>query len=372
MFKKKNTPIYFDFAASTPISESAFDAMKPWLDGTHFGNASSIHARGKKAREVVEKSRQVIKDAIGATRESKLVFTSGGTESNVLAITGSISREDTVLVSQIEHSSIFGLVENGISCKTIHVKTNGVIDLDDLRKKLLEHKPKVLSIMLVNNELGTVQPIKKIVEITRELSPKTLIHTDASQAFSYMSCNVEALGVDMMSLCSQKMYGPQGIGALYLADTVAVNPLFPGAQEYGIRGGTEPVALITGFTQAVVQSVKKRTEYIKNMSAHKRYLIDGLNSSDINYVLHGRDTLARACSMSFPDCDLDSEALVSFLNTKKIYVSSKSACMGSSEHDSHVQLAIGNVEKNTIRLSFGITTTKKEVDRFITVIKDVC
>ncbi len=372
MFKKESS-IYLDYAASTPVSKKAFMSMKPWLDGTHFGNASSIHERGRKAQKAISDARATIAQAMGASNNSQIIFTSGGTESNVLALIGATKAGDTIVVSEIEHSSIRELSDRyDRDFVFLPVDKRGLIDTDKLLQIVKNHKPKMVSIQLVNNEIGVVQNIKKITKLVKAHDKAILMHTDASQAFCHNSCHVDSLGIDLMTLCSQKVYGPQGIGLLYVAPDVKLSPLFPGSQEFGIRAGTESVALIAGFAQALKDATGDRKRYIQATMDLQVYLFELLERNNINYVLSGVDPLPRATSLSFPDIDLDSEKLVSFFNTKGIQLSSKSACMGAHAQKSYVQQAINNDAEKNIRISIGRSSKRRDIEKLVSVIKELC
>lgn len=375
MFTKKQKTIYLDYAATTPVRREVFDVMKPWLDGTSFGNPSAIHERGKYAKKIVATSRKEVKSIIGAHASSNLIFTSGGTESNTMAIMGVIKqhRSGTIITTQIEHPSITYLLESlpdSFNVISLSVNSQGVVSLKELEDALLNENNIVLaSIMMVNNEIGSIQPISKISKAIKNSNKDIHVHTDASQAPLYLSCNVQSLNVDSMSLCGQKIYGPQGSGALYVKKGVTIEPLFiGGSQEYGLRAGTEPVHQIVGFTKALELAHLDRESYgkkmfeLKNYFLSKSYIFKGeLNGSD--------DSLPLAINISFLNSKKSSEEIVSYLNIKDIHVSSKSACMGSKEKDSYVIDALNLDRKNSIRFSFGMYTTRQDIDTVISVLK---
>ena len=304
MFSKKKKSIYLDYAAQTPVGGEVFAVMKPWLDGTNFGNASAIHDRGKFAKRALEESRDAVRLALGAENNSQVVFTSGGTESNTMAICGVLSqyKEGVIITSSIEHPSVRELINSHkdiFSIITIPVTQKGIYDMEALKSAIEEHKPIMVSLMMVNNEIGTVQPIAEVSKLIKKYSPETILHTDASQTPLYETCNVQSLGVDLMTLCGQKIYGPQGSGALYIRPGVEITPLFVvGSQESGMRAGTEPIHQIIGFTHALRLAVQNRVDYKKDMTELQTYFLNSLDG--IEHVVHAKGHgLPLATNISF-------------------------------------------------------------------------
>jgi len=374
MFSKKKQSIYLDYAAQTPTKPEIYEVMKPWLDGTYFGNASAIHERGVFAKKVLHEARASVKLALGVANASSVVFTSGGTESNTMAIKGALANkeEGVILASSIEHPSVKKLLEEYqdiFTLKEIPITQEGVVDLVAFEEVLKEHSPILVSLMMVNNEIGTVQPVGTVSKLLKEHSSETIFHVDASQAPLYQACSVQSLGIDLMTLCGQKIYGPQGSGALYIKEGINIAPLFfGGSQEKGLRAGTEPMHQIVGFVEALSLAVKNRKAYVSKMDELKDYFLDQLQG--VKHVVNGEKYgLPLAVSITFSDTDKTSEEIVSFLNVHGIQVSSKAACMGSQNQDSYVIDALGGIAKNAIRFSLGEGVTKKDLDYVITILK---
>jgi len=344
MFNGKKKEIYLDYAAVTPISPEVSKEMSPWLDGTHFGNPSSIHTRGRYARSVLDECISSIKNLLEAPKNSHVIFTSGGTESNTHALQA-IKNGDTVLTTKIEHSSVRELLLNkeGVEVLYIPLTTTGKVDFDVLEAILSENKVDFASIMMVNNETGHVLPIKKITKVLRENNSDIIIHTDASQAPLYLSLDVKSLGVNLLTLCGQKIYGPQGSGILWISKDLRVDPVFGGGkQQERHRAGTEPMHQIVGITKALEFAHANRENYSEKMFSLQSFFL--------------------ACNISFTESWSTSERLVSLLNVNDIYVSSKSACMGSVQGDSHVLDGLGIKAENAVRFSFGSGTTKDDIE----------
>ncbi len=367
--------IYFDYAASRPVRREVIKEMNRIFEGPYFANSESIHTYGFLSRSILAESVNKIKNLIQAPKRSEVIFTSGGTESNALALSSISKTKGAVLISAIEHSSVHNqakqYAKDGRDILYIPVNKNGVVDIFEL-KKILNSITELsfVSVMLVNNEIGTIQPLKKISEIIKNKFPDALIHTDASQAPLFLDINPNILGADLMTLCSHKIYGPKGIGALYVSDVKFLEPLFlGGSQQSGIRAGTLPIELIAGFTKAFELSIKEREKTVLKIKALEDYLIKKLRDLDIDYFGSDRAPIALNFSCNFTE--LDSETLVSFLSTKGISVSSQSACMGSIKHNPRVFDAIGVNPRNNIRVSFGVETTRSDIDYFITVLKSL-
>ncbi len=374
MFIKKlqEKAIYLDYAAMTPLSRDVYKVMRPWLDGTYFGNPSSIHNKGKYARLVLEDCIKSVQSAIGAPINSHVVFTSGGTESNMHALQA-VKDGSIVLTTEIEHSSVRDLLQNkqGIEILYIPLNTDGSVSFDKLDTILSENKVDFASIMMVNNETGHVLPVRKISKSIKRYNPEAIIHTDASQAPLYISLRVTALGVDLLTLCGQKMYGPQGSGILWISGEVAIDPVFTGGKQQSTnRAGTEPLHQIIGITKSLELARLDREKYSKKMLDLQSYFLDRLTKSEILFIHNGGDqTLPVACNITFTDTDKTSEEIVSFLNINNVYVSSRSACMGSVPGDSYVLKGLGITAKNTVRFSFGSGSTKKDIDTVVTILK---
>jgi len=378
MFKKEKE-IFLDYASITPISKESFLAMKPWLDGSEFGNPSSVYDKGKHTKRALAEFRKSVQQTVNAKNEDSIVFTSGGTESNTLAIQGFLKKnpEATIVTSPIEHPSVRSILQKHEETKKgrvieLDVDGQGVIFLDQVKEILSQNLVDLITIMTVNNVMGAVQPISEIAQVIKKNSPHTVFHTDASQAPLYLSVDVQRLGVDMMSLCGQKIYGPQGSGCLYIKERVEIEPLFIGGkQEFQMRAGTEPMHQIAGFTKALSMAQENKKMYGEKMYMLRDYFKESLENGGVIFKHNGgKESLPLATNISFPKTQKDSEEIISFLNVHNIFVSSHSACMGSIQNDPHVIVALGATPpNNSIRFSFGSQTTKKDIDTVVSVIK---
>ncbi len=366
-----------DYASVATISKSVSQVMKPWLDGSLFGNPSSVHNKGVYAKEVLSQCVSEVRRIVHAHSNSQVIFTSGGTESNTQALhtlLHGVKDGDVLLTSGIEHPSVKAIIDkhaaNGLKTVELSYTDDFKIDMKALDELLENNNVTCASIMMVNNEMGLVVPIKKLISKIKKNNPEALVHVDASQAPLYVSCSVDACNIDLLTLCGQKIYGPQGSGALWVREGLGIEPLFIGGkQQSGLRAGTEPMHQIVGFTQALDDAYKNRDEYGTTMSHLQSYFFDKLTTHDIPYIHNGNsETVPLACNVSFPDCNKDSEYIVSFLNTHGIYVSSRSACMGSVEQESHVLKMFGVNHANQVRFSFGEKITTKDIDYVVSVL----
>ena len=264
--------IYLDYAASTPIDPRVLKFMKPYLE-EDFGNPSSIHRYGQSARKAIDSARTICMEILGAAKPSEVIFTGSGTESCNMAMFGAAfaSGRGHIIVSAIEHPAVLEparyLRDNfGFELTEVSPDKDGIISVDSIEKEI---KPETIlvSVMYANNEIGTIQPIKKIAKICRERG--VIFHTDACQAPGFLDINADHLGVDLMTLNSSKVYGPKGVGLLYIREGVKITPhIFGGGQEFRMRGGTENPALIYGFAKALeldLKDSKKEAERIKKM-----------------------------------------------------------------------------------------------------------
>jgi cysteine desulfurase len=317
------------------------------------GNASSIHREGRRARKLLDEAREKLARAIGCIAPS-VIFTSGGSEANNLAIRG--IAVERLLVSAIEHPSVLAAVrESGRTVEVIPVMPNGVVDLSALAK-LLPGPKALVSVMLANNETGVIQPVREVVALAQ--AHGALVHCDAVQCLGKLPVNFGLLGIDMMTLSAHKAGGPQGVGALVVRDNVALSPLIHGGgQELRRRAGTENIAGIAGF--AAVASEK---------AINIKVLRDKLESSleAVHVFGKGADRLPNTTCFSFPG--LSAEALVINLDLEGIAVSSGSACSSGKVAQSHVLAAMGiapELAKGAIRISLGWNTTEDDINHFI-------
>ncbi len=365
--------IYLDHAATTPLRREALDAMLPYLT-EHQGNPSSIYASGRRGRQALDEAREVVAGFIGAAPR-EIVFTAGGTEADNLAIKGAAWAASAngrhIVTSAIEHKAVLhacGVMErSGFEVTYLPVDGYGRVDPADVADAITEHTV-LVSVMLANNEVGTIEPIAEIGRLCRERS--VLFHTDAVQAAGHLPIDVDALGVDLLSLAAHKVYGPKGVGALFVRRGTALLPqLQGGSQERQRRAGTENVAGIAGFARAL-----ELLEPGDGPEAELRdRLIAGLGAVE-GVSLTGHPTERLANSASFVVDGVEGGDLVSALDLEGIEASTGSACTSGSTEPSHVLLAMGiepQAAHGSLRLTVGRETTAAEVERAISVTRDV-
>ena len=373
--------VYLDHAATTPMLPAAVEAMTAHLGDV--GNPSSLHASGRRARRVVEESRETIAQALNC-RPSEVVFTSGGTESDNLALKGLFwSRHEAdprrvrILASAIEHHAVLDALdwlaeEEQAEIELIRVDTRGGLDLDALRGSVERDPASValVSVMWANNEIGTIQPMEEIVAIA---APHEIpVHTDAVQAVGAVPVDFAASGVDALTLTGHKLGGPYGVGALVLRRELSLTPLLHGGgQERDIRSGTLDMPAIAGFATAVEHAVKVQPEYAEHVAALRDDLVRRVIEVVPDAHLHGdpAQRLPGNAHLGFPGCEGDS--LLMLLDARGIECSTGSACSAGVPQPSHVLLAMGCDEegaRHSLRFTLGRTTTGADVDALVEAI----
>ena len=373
-----NKSIYMDNAATTNVKKEVIEEMLPYF-GEIFGNPSSVHLFGRKARKAVEQAREQVAKAINAMPE-EIYFTSGGTESDNWAIKGTVKtlkdKKNHIITSQIEHHAILHTCEQlekeGVEVTYLPVDEYGLISLEDL-KNAIKPNTMLISIMFANNEIGTIQPIEEIGKIARE--NKILFHTDAVQAIGSVVVDVEAQHIDMLSLTAHKFYGPKGIGALYIKKGFKpFNLIEGGHQERGRRAGTENVPGIVGLGKAIelaTSDIEAHTEKLTNL---REKLITGVMEK-INFtILNGHPTKRLAGNTSFCFKYIEGESLLLSLDMKGVAGSSGSACTSGSLDPSHVLLAIGLVHEiahGSLRLSLGDLNSEEDIDYVLEILPEI-
>jgi len=374
--------IYLDHSATTPIDARVLEAMLPYLT-EQFGNASSVHMFGQEARAAVDKARRQVAALIGA-RANEIVFTSGGTEANNLAIRGicetAQSHGKHIVTSAIEHPSVRGVIEEletrGWEVSRLPVYDDGIVRVDDLREAIRADTV-LISVMMANNEIGTIQPIQQIgafVREERERSHRHLwFHTDAVQAAGRLPMDVQALGCDLLTLSGHKIYGPKGIGALFIHRGVRVRPQqIGGHQERERRAGTESVANIVAFGVAAELArgeMKDRNEHVR---ALRDLFENEVESKIADIVFNGRrdQRLPHLSNISFRF--IEGEGLLIHLDMNGVAVSTGSACSSGTLEPSPVIRALGRDEelaRGSIRFSFGKDNTEEDVDLVVEVLQ---
>jgi len=364
--------IYLDHNATTPIDERVLDAMLPFLT-TFYGNPSSLYRQGRVARSAIETAREQVASLVGA-QPAQVIFTSGGTEANNLALAASGS-EAGLAISAIEHPSIAEpaqrLETQGRELAIIGVDSDGLITQEAL-DQVIRRKPGLASFMLANNETGVIQDIAQYARQLRE--HRVLVHTDAVQALGKIPVDFNELGVHLMSLSSHKIYGPKGCGALVFEKDVPINPLLlGGGQEQDLRAGTENVAAIIGFGKAAELARVELAERSQNLLALREQLEDGLMTiPGLTIFAHQAQRLPN--TVQFGIDGLDGELLLMKLDQKNVAVSSGSACASGAREPSAVLTAMGvepELAKSAIRVSQGQANTADDVSKFIELLKSL-
>lgn len=356
---------YFDHTATTRPLPSVVAAILEALE-TSYANPSSLHRAGMLVEKKIEAARAEVARALSA-KPAEIVFTGGGTEANALALFGTLKPGDRVLTSAVEHSSVRGALEHlsrqGIALETIPVDEGGRIRLDAL-EEAMRLPYRVVSVMQVNNEVGTIQPLEEIGRLRNATSPEALFHADGIQGFGKFSTPVQKAGVDLYSMSAHKINGPKGIGALYVREGTPLVPMVPGGgQEKGRRSGTENVPGILGFAEAVRQWEQHRDVWTVHATALQAQVRECVSSLDgARAITPPTDASPFLLTAAFSDCK--AEALLHMLEQHEIYVSSGSAC--SKGKASPVLTAMGVPDAfsgGAIRISFGATNTTEDADR---------
>ena len=361
--------IYLDYAATTPTHSEVVKAMLPYL-AESFGNPSSLHDWGDDAREAIEKARAQVAQLIGADT-SEIIFTSGGTEGNNFAVKGLAlaqqSKGKHVVVSAIEHFSVLHSAKTlgkwGFEVCEVPVDKHGVVDPDEVRRNLRTDTI-LVSIMHANGEVGTIEPIKEIAQITRER--KIPFHTDAVATAGTIPVNVKELGVDTLSLAGNQFYGPKGIGALWVRKGVRIMPLLDGGiQEGGRRAGTENVPAIVGLGKAAELARTDMVDRTKQLTPLRDRLLKELPSKIEHVVITGHPQNRLPGHASFCVEFIEGESMLMLLNSKGVAVTSGSACTSRALKASHVLISIGiphELAQGSILFTLGIGNTPEDID----------
>ncbi|MDP9147509.1 MAG: aminotransferase class V-fold PLP-dependent enzyme [Acidobacteriota bacterium] len=373
------TPVYLDYNATTPVDPAILDAMLPYFS-RDFGNAASIHTFGQKSRGAVETAREQVASLIKA-QPQEIIFTSGGTESDNHALFGMFDPGDytkiNLISSTIEHEAVLNacqhLAQRGVAVHYLPVNRDGQINPDELRATLAAQPTTTLiSVMHANNELGTIQPLKEIGSIAAAAAADVYFHTDAVQSAGKIPIDVNALAVDLLSMSAHKLYGPKGIGALYIRTGTPLKQFFYGGHhQRGFRPGTENVAGIVGLGKAADLARQFLTEDAARVSALRdqleRTLLQRVPQSRVNAASAPRTT--NTSNIFFPG--VDGEALLIALDLKGLACSSGSACSSGAVEPSHVLTAIGlpaTEARSSLRFSLGRHTTRAEIDFALRII----
>jgi len=372
---KNMKKIYLDFAATTPISKIVLESMKPYFS-ERFGNESSMHSSGTSVHEDIETARKKIKDKLNASNYN-LIFTSGGTEANNLALKGiafaNQKKGKHIITTKIEHDCILQsakwLESQGYQVTYLKVNKEGFIDINELKKSI--RKDTILvSIIHANNEIGTIQNIREIGKICHEM--ETILHTDACQSFTKVPIDLEKDNIDLITINAHKIYGPKGIGALLVKKGINITPLLHGGgHENNLRSGTLNVPGIIGFSEAI-DVIKEKD--IKRMQKLRDMLIDGLLKIP-NSSLNGPIGDARLCNnVNVLFKYIEGESVLLHLDFKGIYVSTGSACSSHNLSQNHVIKSIGvnpEIANGALRITIGIETTEEDIKYVLEEIKPI-
>ncbi|HUQ63730.1 MAG TPA: cysteine desulfurase family protein [Acidimicrobiales bacterium] len=364
-------PAYLDHAATTPMWPAAVDAMLPYFS-ERYGNASGSHAVAREAKKALEESRDLVAECLGA-QPGEIVFTGGGTEADNLAILGRHELQPgEVVCSAIEHHAV--LHAAGEVCaapRVASVTSGGVVDLDVL-VDLVDSGVSLVSVMLSNNEIGTIQPLDAIRKIMAERAPQAVLHTDAVQAFPWLDVASLARPAELVAVSAHKFGGPKGVGALVVREGVKIAPIVHGGgQERGRRSGTYNVAGVVGMAAAMQATVADRAATVARVGALRDRLADGLLQAipDSSETGDRSSKIAGNCHLSFGG--IESESLLMLLDAAGVYAAAGSACQSGAIEPSHVVTAVGLSDARalgSLRLSLGVTTTDDDVDLALSVI----
>lgn len=370
--------IYFDHAATTPLKKEVLNEMMPYLTN-EYGNPSTIYKLGREAKKAVELARERVAKALNADIQ-EIFFTSGGTESDNWALKGvafaNKNKGKHIITTAIEHHAVLHplkyLESLGFEVTYVPVEPNGIVSPEKI-KEAIRDDTILISVMLANNEIGTIQPVREIAKIAKEKG--VIVHTDAVQAVGQISVDVKDLGVDLLSLSGHKFYGPKGVGALYIKKGTKIHPFsHGGAQERNRRAGTENVAGIVGLGKAIELAIANLEEHASKLIKLRDKLIDGVLSK-IDYVrLNGdrKNRLPNNANFSFEF--IEGESLLLLLDMKGIAASSGSACTSGSLDPSHVLLAIGlehEVAHGSLRITLGDDNTEEDIDYLLEVLPEI-
>ena len=364
--------IYLDNAATTKICDEALEAMEPYLNNM-YGNPSGLYHLSKQSKEIVEKGRRIISEALN-TKPENIFFTSGGTESDNWVLEEASKKGNHIITTKIEHHAILNkcekLKEKGMKITYLENDREGIINPNYL-KRFIRKDTSLISVMFANNEIGTIEQIKNIGQVAKENN--VTFHTDAVQAFGHIPIDVDEMNIDMLSASSHKFHGPKGVGFLYVRNPENTESfIYGGSQESGKRAGTENVAGIVGMSVAVKNAMKELEIRMEKEIILRDYLIHRV-LSEIPYVrLNGHPTKRLPGNANFTIAGVDGTSLVVLMDNDGVCMSSGSACNTDSRKPSHVITAIGIPEKyayGTIRITLCADNTKEEIDYTIEKLK---
>ncbi len=370
--------IYLDASATTPVDEEVLEAMMPYFK-EKYGNPGSLHTKGLEAAQALFDARELVAKTLNA-EQKEIIFTGSGTESINLAIKGfalaNQSKGKHIISTTIEHHAVLDSLEwlekkHGFKITLVPVEKNGVVDPKKIREAITPETI-LISVMYVNNEIGTIQPIKEIARIATEKN--IVMHTDACQAANSEIMDVKELGVHMMSLNGSKIYGPKGVGCLYKKTGITIEPqILGGGQEFKLRSGTENVPLIVGFAKALEKAQKNKEEYKKKLTPLRDELIKGLSKIEDTFI-NGDLEKRVPNNVNITFLNVEGEAILLMMDHYGICASSGSACTSQSLDPSHVILALGRpyeAAHGSIRFTLTKHTTKEEIEYVIKTMPEI-
>ncbi len=370
--------VYLDYSATTPVKQEVLEEMLPYFN-EKFGNPSSLYAKGFDAKEALMQARSRVASLIGA-QEREIYFTSGGTEADNWAIAGAVksrkAKGNHIITTRIEHHAVLHTCEylekEGYDVTYLDVDKDGLISLEQLKQAITD-KTVLISIMFANNEVGSIQPVKEIAAIAKERG--ILFHTDAVQALGNMPIDVKDLGVDMMSVSAHKIYGPKGVGALYIRKGITItNLLQGGAQEYKKRSGTENLPGIVGFGKAAELAMQNLDTHITKTTELRDYFLAEIQRNIPDVDVNGGMEKRLPGNLNLIFNYVEGEAMILYMDIRGIYASTGSACSSASFSASHVLAAMGlPIEKaySSVRFTVGDFTTKDDIDYAVNVITEI-
>ena len=370
--------VYLDYSATTPVKEEVLKEMIPYFT-EKFGNPSSLYDKGLEAKDAVNHAREQVAALINA-EPREVFFTAGGTEADNWAVFGVCDKlkekGNHIITTKIEHHAMLHscdfLEKQGFDVTYLDIDKDGRVDLDQLKNSITD-KTILISVMMINNEIGTLQPIKEIAEIAK--AHKIIFHTDAVQALGNVPIDVKELGVDLMSMSSHKIYGPKGEGALFIRKGLRIsNYLHGGAQESGRRAGTENLTGIVGFGKAAELARVHFDEHVKHCSELRNYLVDRVLKEIPDTILNGTMDGRHPGNANITFKYIEGESILLLLNQFGISVSTGSACSSKSLEPSHVLTALGvpvEMIHGTVRFTVGDFTTREDIDYVVETLKTI-
>ena len=374
--------IYLDHAATTYVRKEVKEVMDRYFS-EEFGNPGSFHTIGLRAKEAVNSARETIRKLIGAKRAEEIIFTGSGTESINLAIKGFCRANKTkgnhIITCKIEHEAVLETCAylekyEGFEVTYLDVDRSGRVSVENLTSAIKSNTI-LISIMYANNEVGTIEPIQELVKAAKNVRKDLIFHTDACQAGGVLNIQVEDLGVDMMTLNGSKIYGPKGIGMLYLKSGVKIHPIIHGGgQEFKLRSGTENVPFIVGFAKALELAQEEREQENKRLIQLREMLVEGIKERVPKVFLNGHPIERLPNNVNMTILDVEGEAMMLYLNEPGICTSSGSACTSLSLDPSHVILAMGlpyEAAHGTLRFTLGKRTTEKDIQKVLEVLPGI-